>query len=208
MDSRGERGSNMALLLYCALICLFSVSALLLTSAHPDVGSLTSVSHAQHPVEAVEVKQVAHVSTTRGAARRCQRRKGAWSAPRLACAACSEPGRCSRHILALVGAGGVGWEAAGAERRWRWKRWMAGIVSSAVRGQVRRLHAVQPGPRGGAAGQGGGRGVLPGGLAVQVRQQALHALTIRPSPSQLPSLAHQPFDEWYMRRITTLQRST
>lgn len=35
MDSRGERGSNMALLLYCALICLFSVSALLLTSAHP-----------------------------------------------------------------------------------------------------------------------------------------------------------------------------
>ncbi|XP_009406060.2 uncharacterized protein LOC103989047 isoform X1 [Musa acuminata AAA Group] len=154
MDSRGERGSNMALLLYCALICLFSVSALLLTSAHPDVGSLTSVSHAQ------------------------------------------------------VGAGGVGGEASGAERRWRWKRRMAGIVSSAVRGQVRRLHAVQPGPRGGASGQGGGRGVLPGGLAVQVRQQALHALTIRPSPSQLPSLAHQPFDEWYMRRITTLQRST
>ncbi|CAL9056146.1 EPIDERMAL PATTERNING FACTOR-like protein 4 [Musa acuminata AAA Group] len=47
MDSRGERGSNMALLLYCALICLFSVSALLLTSAHPDVGSLTTVSQAQ-----------------------------------------------------------------------------------------------------------------------------------------------------------------
>ncbi|CAL9121812.1 unnamed protein product [Musa textilis] len=46
MDSRGERGSNMALLLYCALICLFSVSALL-TSAHPDVGSLRGVSHAQ-----------------------------------------------------------------------------------------------------------------------------------------------------------------
>ncbi|CAL9764236.1 unnamed protein product, partial [Musa acuminata subsp. burmannicoides] len=97
-------------------------------------------------------------------------------------------------------------EASGAERRWRWKRRMAGIVSSAVRGQVRRLHAVQPGPRGGASGQGGGRGVLPGGLAVQVRQQALHALTIRPSPIQLPSLAHQPFDEWHMRRITTLQR--
>lgn len=68
-----------------------------------------------------------------------------------------------------VVAGSTGAEA-GAERG-------AGVVSAAVYVQVRDVHAVQPGARAGAAGHARDRGVLPGGLAVQMWQQALHALT-------------------------------
>ena len=66
-------------------------------------------------------------------------------------------------------AGGTGAEA-GAERG-------AGVVSAAVCVQVRDVHAVQPGARAGAAGHARDHRVLPGGLAVQMWQQALHALT-------------------------------
>lgn len=78
-----------------------------------------------------------------------------------------------------MAAGSVGGRTAGAAGR-------AGVVPPAVHGQVRRLHALHPGPRGGAAGQAGDRRVLPGGVAMQVSQQALHALTIvYPTPRQV-----------------------
>lgn len=56
------------------------------------------------------------------------------------------------------------------------ERW-AGVVSAAVHVQVRGVHAVQPGARAGASRHARDHRVLPGGLAVQMRQQALRALT-------------------------------
>lgn len=52
----------------------------------------------------------------------------------------------------------------------------AGVVPATVHVQVRQLQPVLPGARGRAAGRAGDRRVLPGGLAVQVRQPALHAI--------------------------------
>ncbi|CAD5174560.1 unnamed protein product [Musa acuminata subsp. malaccensis] len=66
--------------------------------------------------------------------------------------------------------GGGGREAEEARRR-------TGVVPATVYGQVRRLHPVQPGARGCAARHSGDHRVLPRGVAVQMRQQTLHALT-------------------------------
>ena len=52
----------------------------------------------------------------------------------------------------------------------------AGVVPAAVRVQVRQLQAVLPGARGRAAGRAGDHRVLPGGVAVPVRQPPLHAM--------------------------------
>lgn len=54
-----------------------------------------------------------------------------------------------------------------------------GVVPAAVHGQVRRLRPVLPGARRRAARRPGHHRVLPGGVAVQVRQPALHAMTGR-----------------------------
>ncbi|KAG6477821.1 hypothetical protein ZIOFF_061253 [Zingiber officinale] len=88
---------------------------------------------------------------------------------------CQPERRCGQfNDGALLSGGGRGVEAEGARRR-------AGVVPATVHGQVRRLRAVRPGARGGAAGVvAGDHRVLPGGVAVQVRQQALHALTLLP----------------------------
>jgi hypothetical protein len=56
----------------------------------------------------------------------------------------------------------------------------AGVVPAAVRVQVRQLQPVLPGARGRAAGRAGHHRVLPGGVAVPVRQPPLHAMTMRP----------------------------
>lgn len=55
----------------------------------------------------------------------------------------------------------------------------AWVLPAAVHVQVRRLQPVLPGARGRAAGRAGDHGVLPGGVAVQVRQPSLHALNPR-----------------------------
>lgn len=54
-----------------------------------------------------------------------------------------------------------------------------GVVPATVHGQVRRLRPVLPGARRRAARRPGHHRVLPGGVAVQVRQPALHAMTGR-----------------------------
>ena len=53
-----------------------------------------------------------------------------------------------------------------------------GVVPATVHGQVRRLRPVLPGARRRAARRPGHHRVLPGGVALQVRRQALHALTV------------------------------
>lgn len=53
----------------------------------------------------------------------------------------------------------------------------AGVVPAAVHVQVRQLQPVLPGARGRAAGRAGHHRVLPGGVAVPVRQPPLHAMT-------------------------------
>jgi hypothetical protein len=52
----------------------------------------------------------------------------------------------------------------------------AGVVPATVHDEVRQLQPVLSGARGGAAGRAGDHGVLPGGVAVQVRQPPLHAM--------------------------------
>jgi hypothetical protein len=54
----------------------------------------------------------------------------------------------------------------------------AGVLPAAVHVQVRRVQPVLPGARGCAAWRAGDHGVLPGGVAVQVRQPSLHAMII------------------------------
>ena len=55
----------------------------------------------------------------------------------------------------------------------------AGVVSAKVHVQVRQLQPVLPGACGRAAGRAGHHRVLPGGVAVQVRQPPLHAMRRR-----------------------------
>ena len=52
----------------------------------------------------------------------------------------------------------------------------AGVVAADVPRAVRAVHAVPGHPRGHPARGGTPVGVLPGGVALQVRQQALHAM--------------------------------
>jgi len=52
----------------------------------------------------------------------------------------------------------------------------AGVVAAAVPHAVWAVHAVPSHPRGHPARGGTPVGVLPGGVALQVRQQALHAM--------------------------------
>ena len=52
----------------------------------------------------------------------------------------------------------------------------AGVVAADVPRAVRAVHAVPSHPRGHPARGGTPVGVLPGGVALQVRQQALHAM--------------------------------
>lgn len=53
-----------------------------------------------------------------------------------------------------------------------------GLASAAVRVQMRQLQPMLPGARVRAAGGPGHHGVLPGGVAVQVPEPALHAVTV------------------------------
>ena len=55
----------------------------------------------------------------------------------------------------------------------------AGVVAADVPGPVRAVHAVPGDPRGHPFGGGAPVGVLPGGVALQVRQQALHAVVLK-----------------------------
>ena len=52
----------------------------------------------------------------------------------------------------------------------------AGVVAADVPRAVRAVHAVPADPGGDPARRRPAVGVLPGGVALQVRQQALHAL--------------------------------
>ena len=54
-----------------------------------------------------------------------------------------------------------------------------GVASATVHHQMRQLQPVLPGARVRAAGGSGHHGVLPGGVAVQVPEPALHAVTGR-----------------------------
>jgi hypothetical protein len=53
----------------------------------------------------------------------------------------------------------------------------AGVVAADVPREVRAVRAVPRHPRGHPARRRPPVGVLPGGVALQVRQQALHAMT-------------------------------
>ncbi|THU73163.1 hypothetical protein C4D60_Mb04t19910 [Musa balbisiana] len=85
------------------------------------------------------------------------------------CAQCGCAGRTPEDTVFRAPCGG-GREAEEACRR-------TGVVPATVYGQVRRLHPVLPGARGCAARHSGDHRVLPRGVAVQMRQQTLHALT-------------------------------
>lgn len=61
----------------------------------------------------------------------------------------------------------------------------AGVVPAAVRVQVRQLQPVLPGARGRAAGRAGHHRVLPGGVAVPLRQPPLHAMTMTMRPDKM-----------------------
>lgn len=54
----------------------------------------------------------------------------------------------------------------------------ARIVAATVHVKVRQVLPVQAGSRPGAAGYSSDHGVLPGGVEVQMRQQAVHAVAI------------------------------
>lgn len=73
-------------------------------------------------------------------------------------------------LLHCTAGGGGGGGGAAEELGW------ARVVPATVHREVRPVHAVQPGARHRAAGHAGDHRVLPGGLAVQVRQQTLHPL--------------------------------
>jgi hypothetical protein len=53
----------------------------------------------------------------------------------------------------------------------------SGVIPATVHVQVRRLQPVLPGARGRAAGRACHHRILPGGVEVQVRQPALHAMS-------------------------------
>ncbi|URE11688.1 epidermal patterning factor-like protein [Musa troglodytarum] len=101
MDSRGERGSNMALLLYCALICLFSVSALL-TSAHPEM-MVSSYFGRLSMLEAYEVFPMLRWAQEASAERRRELSGGGWpgSYPPLCAAKCGDCTPCNPVHVAV-----------------------------------------------------------------------------------------------------------
>jgi hypothetical protein len=79
---------------------------------------------------------------------------------------------CSRVIAEAGGAGSRRRTTPPAVGR-------PGVASATVHHQMRQLQPVLPGARVRAAGGAGHHGVLPGGVAVQVPEPALHAVTVR-----------------------------